>query len=683
MSFGSRAAAAHPSAGAASPRLAMGPDLAAPGAAATEPVRIIETGEALSGLDEAAFRFAGRPAALALAYVSPHVSFEAVVSRLQRMAGPTRVVAVSTAGELSNAGRGPLYKAADGRWTNVVVQIFAPDLIETVHVATVPLHCEDIRSGTVRLGRDARVEKIVASLREVSVPFPLRAEDSFALTLIDGLSNSENYFMEAVYRSGKFPCLFVGGSAGGKLDFQETQLFDGRSVVKNHAVVAFVKLAPGKRYSVLKSQNFRRKEQSFAVLDADINTRKVRAVLDRATGAPVSFVDALCAALRTTPAGLEKALAGQTFGISLDGELFVRSVAGFDLEKGSAAFYCDVSPGDELFLLESVDFAEQTRRDVQAFLRGKPKPLTAILNDCILRRLLNGPVLGKTDDVWNIPVAGFSTFGELMGININQTLSAIVFFDAADGPFQDEFIDNFAIHYANFANYFTRCRLNNARVLNTMRSQVIDQLSQALNFVSKVGDMLEDISGVGEVMAGIRDVVSAGAGGGGGAQSSNADRLAHEFASVNDALGSVRKVLSVIDSITGQTNLLALNATIEAARAGEAGRGFAVVAGEVKKLAGDTKTTLGQTQAAIGGIEGSLRRLGGIIDLTRDEFSAEGLRYKSVIDQVEAIFDQSAHVQEALGNLQRVVHEQHSASADMTRHLNFLRALEEQKTSAA
>ena len=65
------------------------------------------------------------------------------------------------------------------------------------------------------------------------------------------------------------------------------------------------------------------------------------------------------------------------------------------------------------------------------------------------------------------------------------------------------------------------------------------------------------------------------------------------------AASEISKVTEVITDISGQTNLLALNATIEAARAGEAGKGFAVVANEIKELAKQTADATGQIKTQI------------------------------------------------------------------------------------
>ncbi len=74
---------------------------------------------------------------------------------------------------------------------------------------------------------------------------------------------------------------------------------------------------------------------------------------------------------------------------------------------------------------------------------------------------------------------------------------------------------------------------------------------------------------------------------------------------LGEAAIKISKVTEVISDISAQTNLLALNATIEAARAGEAGKGFAVVANEIKELARQTSEATQQIKLQIEGIQGS------------------------------------------------------------------------------
>ncbi len=89
----------------------------------------------------------------------------------------------------------------------------------------------------------------------------------------------------------------------------------------------------------------------------------------------------------------------------------------------------------------------------------------------------------------------------------------------------------------------------------------------------------------------------------------NAVNLALSSSEKVDALGSaateISKVTEVITEISEQTNLLALNATIEAARAGEAGKGFAVVANEIKELAKQTSNATGEIKNKIASIQSS------------------------------------------------------------------------------
>ena len=89
----------------------------------------------------------------------------------------------------------------------------------------------------------------------------------------------------------------------------------------------------------------------------------------------------------------------------------------------------------------------------------------------------------------------------------------------------------------------------------------------------------------------------------------DAVQLANSSSVKVDALGEaanqISKVTEVITEISDQTNLLALNATIEAARAGEAGKGFAVVANEIKELAKQTAAATGEIRSSIESMQGS------------------------------------------------------------------------------
>ena len=437
-----------------------------------------------AGLDDVPklLAFDAGPPAFVLGFVSPELPFAKIAEGLRSSLDPqSRLVLVSTAGELCSGVPGGLYHPGE-RPDGIVLQAFSRPLFADVSIHSVPLHSEDVRAGRIRLSHEQRIDAIRQELEAIDPAFPLDCHDTVALLFIDGLSASESCLMEAIYACGRFPVLFVGGSAGGTLDFQDTWLYDGSRVLNNHAVIAFVRMAPGKRYGVFKSQNFRKTGLSFTILDCDPIRRTVTSVIDPDSLEVTGFVEALCRSLRCHADELERLLVSHTFAVELDSGLFVRSVAGINRAKGRVSFFCDVNAGDELLLLEATDFIEQTRNDFAAFLRDKPEPVGGILNDCVLRRINNGPSLTGMSVFDDLPVAGFSTFGEILGINVNQTLTALFFFDGGVGKaqgqtgFANDYVARFPIHYGHFQNYFQRARNTRLRMLNRLRQTLIRNL---------------------------------------------------------------------------------------------------------------------------------------------------------------------------------------------------------------
>ncbi|THF63922.1 chemotaxis protein [Pseudothauera nasutitermitis] len=607
---------------------------------------------------------------LVIGFVSPHIDIDRVASEVRRRFPDAALALCSTAGELC-AEHGQLYCETGGRWDRVVLQCFDASLVARARVATIPLGSEDLRRGAVAVPLKERVARLARNIEGLQVDIDIDHRDTFAYVLFDGLSASESFFMEALYDSGRFPCLFVGGSAGGTLDFKETWLHDGRRRLENHALVVFVKMAPGVRFGVFKSQNFEPTGMSFNVLSASLEQRYISQVFDR-QGRIGTLVDALCDSLQCEPAALEAKLAEYSFAIRVGQEIYVRSVARLDLDGGRVHFYCDVAPGEELVLVRRTSLVDATRRDFARFLEGKPGlPAAGIFNDCILRRLYNGRELADMGKVIEgVPLTGFSTFGEILGLNLNQTLTAIFFFRVAGTErFRDDYVDRFVAHYGEFKAFFLRRQIAKLAGLSRVVVQQIE------NFEAQHFDSTLDASGLDESMArvfgglnelgrvlqesnalrehtarelescaddlhGSMDALSAHiveqddvvhrAGTTVNELAERAGEVASSARGLADSSTHIQRVVEVIQQISDQTNLLALNAAIEAARAGKWGRGFAVVADEVRKLAEKSRNSAVE-------ISHDISRLAGEIGSVAREIESQSAGVANLTGLLEAI----------------------------------------------
>ena len=263
----------------------------------------------------------------------------------------------TTAGELCSE-QGQLYCTTGGSWDRIVLQCFDASLVARAEVVAIPLGSEDLRRGSVAVPMKERVARLARSIENPGIALDIDPRDTFAYVLFDGLSASESFFMEALYESGRFPCLFVGGSAGGTLDFKVSWLHDGKRRLDNHALVTFVRTAPGVRFGVFKSQNFEPTDVVFNVLSASLEQRYVSQVFDQ-QGRIGTLVDALCDRLKCDRSSLEAKLAEYSFAIRVGKEIYVRSIARMDLDSGRVHFYCDVAPGEELVMVRRTGLAER------------------------------------------------------------------------------------------------------------------------------------------------------------------------------------------------------------------------------------------------------------------------------------------------------------------------------------
>ena len=111
----------------------------------------------------------------------------------------------------------------------------------------------------------------------------------------------------------------------------------------------------------------------------------------------------------------------------IDGDPFVRSPQRID--GGKMVFFCNVKEGAELSVLESQNIIQDTSRVLEDKTNALGR-ISGIINfNCILRTLeldakKESEAYGKV--FANVPMIGFSTYGEEYIGHINQTATMLV-----------------------------------------------------------------------------------------------------------------------------------------------------------------------------------------------------------------------------------------------------------------
>ena len=542
--------------------------------------------------------------ALVLGFVSPDLDLADVgVAVRQAIGKDVRVVLVTDAGELCRPkGSTTLYQdAPDGR-ARVLLQGYSRRMIEDVFTMSVPLHSEDLKAGRIDMSLDERLQALGRELEGKKPPFRISLYHTFALIYVDGASLSETFLMQALYDSRKFPCPYIGGSGAPDVHGR-TCVYDGRESLEGHAVITLVRLRRGYRYGIFKTQAVEDTGTSFIIDKAATALRSVE-TLELSSGETLPALEALKRTVGArSDADLDAAMQQYTFASEINGDFFIRSVSALDHARGRLNLHCDIVTGERLHLMKRGSLADTLAKGLADFQRGKPAPLGGILNDCILRRLCYASETGCIDEFRDVPVAGFSSFGEIAGLHVNETLTALFFYHVPSGvSFPDDYIDNFASIYADCDAFFFRRTIDRQAHVGRLKDDLVGMFR---DYQQKIPEIIASFTRISEEVRAIQGALKS-LSDGSADQKKLFEQIVRQGEEIAPTLENLAKgtkrideVIGLIAGIASQINLLALNATIEAARAGEAGRGFAVVAQEVGKLSGTTQENLTASDDAV------------------------------------------------------------------------------------
>jgi hypothetical protein len=338
--------------------------------------------------------------ALVLFFASSRYDPGEISSQIKEKFPDATVVGCSTAGEIVS---GHVLK------NSVVAMALESDVISAVASGIIDLNSRQSPSDVVFTLADAFGCK----------PLDLNPSQYVGVILIDGLSCAEEKLMEKI--GDLVNITVIGGSAGDDLAFQKTWVYLDGKAYENSAVLLLIK--PGCHFDIIKTQSFCGMNRRLTPTLVDEESRKVIEF----NGKPA--VTAYAEAIGVSESEAPGQFMSHPVGLISGDEPFVRSPQ--RIEETSLYFYCQIKSGIDLEVLSSTDMIADTRQAVETMMK-KAGTIKGLINfNCILRTLQLEQEQ-KTEDYGkifqNVPMIGFSTYGEEYIGHINQTATMLVFY---------------------------------------------------------------------------------------------------------------------------------------------------------------------------------------------------------------------------------------------------------------
>ncbi|MBD9456416.1 FIST C-terminal domain-containing protein [Pseudomonas sp. PDM05] len=338
-----------------------------------------------------------------LFFCSASYDLQALGQALQQCFGKVRVVGCTSAGEITPQGYGRNCITAMG--FNHAHFSIATELIDQVEHFSL-------------IGAQDMVERLVGGCRSNTLA-PIKG-NTFALTLLDGLSSREEMVLAALSAAlGDIP--HFGGSAGDDNFLTHTHVYFNGVFHSGAAVVVLVNTWLD--FEVFTTHHILPRTEKLVVTGADSPSRRVFEL--NAEPAAEEYARHIGVAVADLD---HRVFAAHPLAVRIHDQYYVRAIQQVH-EDLSLSFYCAVENGIVLTVMRPGPILPNLQSLFDGLHTRLGDLLLTIGCDCFLRRMEledNGDLEHIGNYLRERRVLGFNTYGEQFnGMHINQTFTGV------------------------------------------------------------------------------------------------------------------------------------------------------------------------------------------------------------------------------------------------------------------
>lgn len=246
-------------------------------------------------------------------------------------------------------------------------------------------------------------------------------ENSFLLTLLDGLSTKEEQFLQTL-NSATSTIPHFGGSAGDDVNLANTHVFYHNKFHQQAAIVILINTKCA--FEVFNCNHIKCPTEKLVVTEADTENRTVYEL--NAMPAAIEYANLLNIDINDlTP----EVFSLHPLAVKVGGQYYIRSIQKVNVDDYSITFYCAIDVGIVLTAVDMDDIFTSLNTELENITQRFGKSELVLACDCFLRRIeIEQKTLGEQANALyaKYNIAGFNSYGEhINGIHLNQTFAGV------------------------------------------------------------------------------------------------------------------------------------------------------------------------------------------------------------------------------------------------------------------